>query len=461
MTPLSSPSGPSAVRGPAPTLKNRKPYPARDIFIGFAVVAALGTVALRLPMSTTDPGQASLSDAAFTAISALCVTGLSTVDPATHWTGFGHLIIAVLIQLGGFGVMSFATVLGLFVLRRMSLTSRLKTASEKNTELADMRRAIVGIIAVTTVVEVAVGLALFLRFWLHYGYSVERSLQLGAFHAVSAFNNAGFALFSDNLMSFVGDPFINLPISAAIIIGGLGFPVIMQLLRFGRLQRRWSMNTRLVLAGTVVFLIAGTVFITAVEWTNPKTLGGLTPAERLLAGFFQSVQTRTAGFNSVDIGALHPVTWLGMDVLMFIGGGPAGTAGGIKITTFGVLFFILLAELRGDTAVNVFGKRLSRSVHRQAISLVLLSIAFVIGATALLMLLTPYSLDRVLFEAISAFGTVGLSTGITASLSDPARLVVMLLMFVGRLGPITFATALALKPRHIDYELPKERPIIG
>lgn len=412
-------------------------------------------------MSTVNPGRAHLSDAAFTAVSALCVTGLATVDTATYWTGFGQIVIAVLIQLGGFGVMSSATVLGLLMLRRFSLTSRLKTATEKNTELANMKKAIWGIIAVTAVVESVVGLMLFLRFWLHYGFSPERSAQLGAFHAVSAFNNAGFALFSDNLMSYVSDPWINLPISAAIIIGGLGFPVIMQLLRYGRVQRRWSMNTRLVLAGTVIFLVGGTVLIAAIEWTNPKTLGGLDPASRILAAFFQSVQTRTAGFNSVDIGALHPVTWLVMDIFMFVGGGPAGTAGGIKITTFGVLFFILLTELRGERAVNIFGKRLSRSVHRQAISLVILSIAFIMTATAVIMMISPFTLDRVLFETISAFATVGLSTGITAQLPVPAQSILMLLMFVGRLGPITFATALALRPRHIDYELPKERPIIG
>ena len=181
----------------------------------------------------------------------------------------------------------------------------------------------------------------------------------------------------------------------------------------------------------------------------------------MLAGFFHSTQTRTAGFNSVDIGAMHDETWLGMDVLMFIGGGPAGTAGGIKVTTFAVLLFIVATELRGEGAVNIFGKRLSRAVHRQAITVVLIAVAAVVAGTGILMLLGDLALDRALFEAVSAFATVGLSTGITPDLSDPARLVLVVLMFLGRLGPLTLGSAIALRERRILYELPKERPAIG
>ena len=221
------------------------------------------------------------------------------------------------------------------------------------------------------------------------------------------------------------------------------------------------MNTRIVLVMTPLLLVGGTVFITALEWHNPGTLGPLAWDDKLLAGFFQSVQTRTAGFNSIDIGALHPVTLLGMDVMKFIGTGPAGTGGGIKVTTFAVLVFIIWTEVRGDTAVHIFGKRLSRAVHRQAISVALLAIALVVLSTMVLMLLSPFGLDPVLFEVTSAFATVGLSTGITAELGATSQLVLCFLMYVGRLGPITFASALALRPRKRLYELPKERPIIG
>ncbi|HEY9424474.1 MAG TPA: potassium transporter TrkG, partial [Microterricola sp.] len=293
------------------------------------------------------------------------------------------------------------------------------------------------------------------------GKPIGEALWLGVFHAISSFNNAGFALFSDNMMQYVADPIISLPICVAIILGGLGFPVIVQLRKHINNPLLWTMNTRLVLWGTVLLLVIGTAFITVMEWNNPRTLGGLDWPSRILAGFFQSVQTRTAGFNSVDIGAMDSATWLGMDALMFIGGGPAGTAGGIKITTFAVLFFVILAEVRGETAVNVFGKRLSRAVHRQAIAVVLFAVALVAVGTTLLMVLTDFSLDVLLFEVVSAFATVGLSTGITADLPVAGQLVLIALMFIGRLGPITFASALALKSRRLSYEFPKERPIIG
>ncbi|WP_308727231.1 MULTISPECIES: potassium transporter TrkG [unclassified Arthrobacter] len=281
------------------------------------------------------------------------------------------------------------------------------------------------------------------------------------FHAVSAFNNAGFALYSDSLMGFVDDPWISLPVSFAIILGGLGFPVLVQLRRYGRNTLKWSMNTRLVLLMTALLLLGGTVFITAMEWNNPETLGTLDPAARVLAGFFHSVQTRTAGFNSIDIGAMHPASWLGMDVLMFIGAGPAGTAGGIKVTTAAVLLFIILTELRGETAVNVLGKRLSRSIHRQALTVTLLGTAAVFAGTMGLLLLTPYSLDRCLFEATSAFATVGLSTGITPDLPDGGKTILIALMYLGRVGVLSLGSALALRDRKALYELPKERPAIG
>lgn len=424
--------------------------------------ALIGTGLLLLPIAKDGPGGASVMEALFTAVSALCVTGLITVDTPEHWSTFGHWVILGLIQVGGFGVMTFASVIGLAVVRRMSFRSKLTAAAEaKSLGLADVRSLVLGVVRISLAVEAVVAIILTLQFAIRYGQPLDRALWLGVFHSVSSFNNAGFALFSDSMISYVSDPVISLSMCAAIIIGGLGFPVIMQLRRQLRTPRLWSMHTRLVLWGTVLLLLTGTIFITAIEWSNPATLGALDWPSRILAGFHAAVQTRTAGFNSLDIAELNSATWFGMDALMFIGAGPAGTAGGIKITTFAVLFFIILTEIRGEGAVNIFGKRLSRAVHRQAIAVALLAVALVAVSTLILMLLTDFSLDQIVFEVISAFATVGLSTGITADLPVAGQLVLIVLMFIGRLGPITFASALALRERNRLYELPKERPIIG
>lgn len=437
-------------------------HPAQAIAGGFAAAIAVGTALLMLPFAKEGPGGAGLLEALFTATSAVCVTGLTVVDTASNWTAFGHIVIIVLIQVGGLGIMVFASLVGLVLARKMSLRSRLSAATEaKAFGTDDVRGLVRRITLISLSIEGLVAIPLVLRFWLGYGHDFGEALALGAFHAVSSFNNAGFSLFSTNMMDFVSDPWICLPISAAIILGGLGFPVIMELRRRYRLPRRWSMNTRIVLVFTAILLVGGTIYIAAVEWSSPATLGPLDTGSKILAAFFQSVQTRTAGFNSIDIGAMNTSSLLVMDVLMFIGGGPAGTAGGIKITTFAVLFFIMLTELRGQGAVNIFGKRLSRAVHRQAITVVVLAFAAVMTATIAIMLVTELSLDVVLFEAISAFGTVGLSTGITAGLPPFAQVVIILLMFIGRLGPLTLGSAIALSQRSILYEYPKERPAVG
>ncbi|MDJ0376882.1 potassium transporter TrkG [Cryobacterium sp. PH31-L1] len=450
------------------TTKRYRLHPAQVVVSGFALTILGGTALLTLPNSRVGPGGASFLEALFTATSAVCVTGLTVVDTAVYWTPFGQIVILLLIQIGGFGIMSFASVVGLAIARKLSLRSRITAAAEtKSVGLEDVKGLVFGVVRISLAIELTVAVLLALRFMLGYGEPVGRAIWLGVFHSVSSFNNAGFALFSDSLMGYATDAWISLPICAAVILGGLGFPVIVQLRRqlrkrpFSWSIRTWTMNTRIVLAGTFVLLILGTAYITAVEWSNPNTLGPLDWSGKLLAGFFQSVQTRTAGFNSVDIGQLDSASLLGMDVLMLIGGGPAGTAGGIKITTFAVLFFILWTEVRGQVAVNVFGKRLSRAVHREAITIALLAVGVIIAATAALMLMTDISMDALLFETISAFATVGLSTGITAGLPWEGQIILILLMFIGRLGPITFASAIALRERRSTYEYPKERPIIG
>ena len=439
----------------------RRLHPARAVVSGFLAAVAVGTLLLLLPISTSGRGATPL-EALFTTVSAVCVTGLTVVDTPVFWSPFGEAVILLLIQVGGLGIMLFASLIGLLLARKLSIRGRASAASEtKSIGVHDVRGLVRGIAAITLIIEGAVAAVLFLVFWLRYGFSPAEAAWNAVFHAVSAFNNAGFALFSDNLMGFATDPLICLPLAAAIILGGLGFPVIFQLRKEFRTPLHWSMNTNIVVWATLVLLLGGTLYICAIEWNNPMTLGSMDVGSRILTGFFHSVQARTAGFNSVDIGQMHSETWLGLDILMLIGGGPAGTAGGIKVTTFAVLFFIIYTELRGETAVNIFGKRLSRAVHRQAITTALLAVAVVIVATMLLMLLTDLSLDRLLFESISAFATVGLSTGITATLPPAGQIILIVLMFLGRLGPLTLGTALVLRQRPLLYEFPKERPVIG
>jgi len=365
--------------------------PGRAIVLAFGAVLALGTALLSLPIAAQGR-PATFIEALFTATSAVCVTGHIIVDTATFWTPFGQVVIMVLIQIGGFGVMSLATLLGLLVARRLGLRTRLTAVSETHTvAVGDVRRVLLGVAVITLVTQAIVAALLAGRFWAGFGEPFGRAVWLGAFHAVSSFNNAGFALFSDNLMSFVTDAWICLPVCVAVILGGLGFPVIMELRRRFRFPRRWTLNTVTVIAGTLTLLVFGAIALTALEWSNPRTLGPLDPAGRLLAGFTMSVMPRTAGFNTIDVGGMLPESWFVTDILMFIGGGPAGTAGGLKITTFAVLLFIIVAELRGDTAVNMFGKRLPRSTHREALTVALLSVALVVGSTLAIMLMSRAS----------------------------------------------------------------------
>ncbi len=450
------------VLSPSGRARRRPSTPARAIVAAFAGAVAVGTVLLLLPVATAGPGRATFVEALFTATSAVCVTGHLVVDTPTYWSTFGQVVILVLIQVGGLGIMTMASLLGLLVSRRLGLRTRMTAATEtRSVGTGDVRSVIAGVVRTSLLFEVVTSAFLAARLGLGYDEPPSRALWLGVFHGVSAFNNAGFALYSDSLTRFAADPWICLPIAVAVIAGGLGFPVLIQLRRELRCPRRWTLNTRMVLAATAVFLVGGTVFVTSLEWSNPATLGALDPPGRLLAGFFQAVMPRTAGFNTVEIGAMDHATWLGLVALMFIGGGPASTAGGIKLTTFSVLFFVIYAEVRGEGAVDAFGKRLPSAVQRQAITVALAAIAVVMTATLTLLILTDFDLDETLFEVVSAFSTVGLSTGVTARLPAAGQLVLVALMFIGRAGPITLATALALRYQTRLYERPKERPIIG
>lgn len=314
----------------------------------------MGTGLLMLPVSSQDGSTTDVVTALFTSTSAVCVTGLVVVDTATHWSGFGEAVILALIQVGGFGIMALASLLALLVSGRLRLRMQLTAAAEtKSLGLGDVRRVLLGVAGCTLIVELAVGAFLALRLRFGYGRSVAEAAYSGFFHAVSAFNNAGFGLHGDSLTPYAQDPWITLPIAVAVILGGLGFPVLLELLRH-RTRRRttgrrnWSLHTRLTLVTSAALLFIGTVLTCLLEWTNPGTLAPFDWDEKILNGFFYSAMSRTAGFNAIDMGALNATTLLFTCTLMFIGGGSAGTAGGIKVTTFAVLAAAMLAEVRGE-----------------------------------------------------------------------------------------------------------------
>jgi trk system potassium uptake protein TrkH len=437
-------------------------HPAQVVVFAFAAAITVGTLLLLLPISRTEPTGFPIVEALFTSTSAVCVTGLVVVDTPSYWSGFGEAVILALIQVGGFGIMTFASLLGLLVSRRMGLRTRLTAAVEtKSLGLGDVRRVLKGVAKISVLFELVTAVVLTLRFALGYDEPLGRAAYLGVFHAISAFNNAGFALYSDSLIKFVDDPWICVPIAIAVIAGGLGFPVLLELRRELGRPRRWSLHSKMTVIVTGLLLGGGTLFVTASEWTNPGTLGSLDSPGRLLAGFFQAVMPRTAGFNSVDYSQMREGTLLGTDVLMFIGGGSAGTAGGIKVTTFFLLFFVIYAEVRGERRVNIFDRQLDERATRQALSVALLAIGAVMSGTLLLLAMTSFSTHEVMFEVTSAFATVGLSTGITADVPAAGQLILIGLMFLGRLGPITLVSALALRERQRMYELPEGRPIIG
>jgi trk system potassium uptake protein TrkH len=449
-------------RAPGRLLRALVATPGRVVVVGFAVAVAVSALLLSLPLAAESGERTGALAALFTATSAVCVTGLVVVDTPTHFSTFGELVVLGSIQVGGLGIMTLASLLGLLVFRRLGLRSRMTAAVEtKALGLGDVRRVLLSVIGFTLFFEAVTAVVLFLRWLTAYDEPVGRAAYLAVFHAVSAFNNAGFALYSDNMIGFVDDPVISLVLCLAVIAGGLGFPVLYELRRELGTPRTWTLHTRMVVWTTLALLVVGPLLVTALEWSNDGTLGDLALGPKLVAGFFLGVMPRTAGFNSIDYGQAEPATLLVTDILMFIGGGPAGTAGGIKVTTFALLAFVMLAEVRGTREVEVGNRRLPREVQRQALTVALAGVGLVVSGTVALLVLTGQALDAVLFEVVSAFATVGLSTGITADIPPAGQVLLVALMFVGRLGPITLASALALRSRPTLYRLPEERPVVG
>jgi trk system potassium uptake protein TrkH len=454
---------PPRAAGPGkPRPGERLQHPARIIASGFGGIALVGTLLLVLPVATRSGERANTVDALFTSVSAVSLTGLAIVDTGSHWSTFGQLVILGLMQVGGLGIMAMATLFAVLVSRRLGLRTRLLIQAEtRSLRLRDVRRLLRNIVLFSLAAELVAAVILTVRFATRYDRPWRSAAYDGIFHGVSAFNSAGLSLNRDSMMGYVTDPWVSLTLALAVILGGLGFPVVFELARSWRRPRQWSVLTYLTLGTSAVLLVLGTLIFTIAEYSNPRTLGPLNVPGKLLAGFFASVMPRSGGLNSIDTSALTPESMLTTDIFMFIGGGSAGTAGGIKVTTFGLLAFVIWAEMRGENQVHVGRRRISEANQRQALAVALVGIGLVMISTLTLLTLTPHSLDRVLFEVTSAFGTVGLSTGITADLGRAGHLLLVVLMFIGRIGPLTLASALALRERTRRYELPEERTIVG
>ena len=445
----------------ATVMKSLK-HPARLVPIAFLIVIAIGTLLLMLPVARAGSGSAPLLTALFTATSAVCVTGLVVQDMATYWSPAGHAVILALVQIGGFGIMSGATLLSLLVTRRLRLSTRLIAQSEtRGLALGDVVTVLKLVLGVTIAVEAMLAAILTLRLRFGHGEPWADALWNGAFQAVSAFTNAGIASYSEGMVRFVADPVVLVPIMLGVIVGGIGMPVLYDLRQQPRNPGRWSLHTKITLLGTAVLLPAGMLATLLFEWNNPGTLGVLDLPGRVLNALFHSVMARSGGFNTVDLGQMRTETLSITYGLMLIGGGSASTAGGIKVGTFIILILIIWAEVRGEPDSVAFGRRVARDAQRQAVTIALMAVGMVYTGTFLLLSLSDLPLRDAVFETISAFATVGLSTGVTPTLPPAAQVLIIVLMFVGRVGTITVAAALALRGRQNPFRYPEERPIVG
>lgn len=420
--------------------------PARVLVLGFAAVIALGTILLLIPAATAPGRRTDFLTALFTATSATCVTGLVVVDTATHWSWLGHLVIALLIQVGGLGIMTMSTFFALLIGKRITLRERLVVQEALGQlTLAGVVRLVRLVLLATAMCE---GLGMLLLFLQWVGrYPAPRALALAAFHSVSAFNNAGFDLFSVSLQPFVEDAGVVLVVAGLIVLGGLGFVVLAEMWSFRRGQWRPSLHTYLVLRVTGLLIAFAMLFILLVEWSNPLTLGPLSLKGKLLAALFQSVTPRTAGFSVVPVGGLRVATLVLTIVLMFVGASPGGTGGGIKTTTFASQVLAVWATVRGYPEITVHERRLPGEVVQRALAITFISLTLVMGVSMALSLTEGGEYLPLLFETTSAFGTVGLSAGVTPGLSPAGRLLIVFTMFAGRVGPLTLAIALAKRGR--------------
>jgi len=439
-------------------------YPARFTMFLLVLLCLVFAILLRIPAATVSGYPASWPDALFTAVSAVCVSGLSVVDTGTYWSSLGQLIIILAVKIGGFGIVMLAAMLSLAVAHKIGVTERMLLADESQTEQIGEVRSLVTVVFVTsTALELATALMLFPRFLYLYGHPGTAAWH-AIFYGISVFNNAGLILARQGFAEYLHDWLVCIPLVIATFVGSLGFPVILNIINTRRQHKRpwhnWSLHSKLTIITALIVSVVGVLGFFLLERTNPATLGSLPPGQQVLPSLFTALM-RSAGITTTSLPQWRHGTWLLMDALMFIGGGSVSTAGGVKLTTVAVIWLAIRAEARGDKEIEVYGRRIPHGAVRVSMAVFCLGAIIVFISTLILLEVTQNTLDVVLFEAVSAYSNSGFSTGLTTTIPQSGRWVLMALMFVGRMGTMSFAAALASRDRARVIQYPTEHLLVG
>ncbi|GEP48596.1 TrkH family potassium uptake protein [Microbacterium saccharophilum] len=448
--------------------------PSRFAVLIFSALVLVFTALFSLPIAAADGNPTPLADALFTAVSTICVTGLSTVDMGTHWSPVGHVLVYVGVNVGALGVLTLASILGLVISKRLGLRAKLMAAGDSNplrahggpvnegqtVRLGEVGQLLSTVALSTLVIEAILAVLLYPSLILG-GVDPLTALWEAPYYAAMSFTNTGFTPNEGGLEPFADNYFMLTVLMAGVFLGSIGFPVIFTLWRHQWHVRRWSLHAKLTIITTVLLFFVGAGVFVLLEYENPATFGSLDAWDTTFQALFLSAMTRSGGFSIIDIGELNGSSLVAASMLMFVGGGSASTAGGIKVTTLAVLALAVWSEAKGRPSVEAFGRRIPSDVQRVALSVVAWGSTIVALSTITIAQLTKAPVEMVLFDVISGFATVGLSTGITAELPDSAVYVLALTMFMGRVGTVTLAAAVAATSRTQHYSLPVERPIVG
>lgn len=439
----------------------KKLSPSRKLILGFLIAILIGTLLLMMPFSLQEGQDISFLTSLFTIVSAICVTGLSVVDVSKTFSQTGTTIIIFFIQLGGLGVMTFSSIIFLVMGKKMTFHERELLKEERNAdnsgEIADFIKKLLFVVFVIESIGACILTTQFIK-----EMPLGKAIYFGIFHSISAFCNAGFSLFSNNLENYSSNVVINLTIAYLITLGGIGFAVITSVVTVVRRGiDRFNLTSKVAIIMSIILTAGGMLLFFFLEYSNPQTLGKLNFFQKLLASYFQSVTLRTAGFNTIPLGDLRNGTIFVSCILMFIGASPGSTGGGIKTTTFGVIMFYVLGVIKKKTNIEVFNRRLDWEILNRALAILVIGLTYVSFVILCMLVVEDFPMEQIVFEVISAFGTVGLTLGITPDLTAFSKLLIIITMFVGRLGPLTFALAIGESRKIGASKYPKENILVG